>query len=148
MFADMYRARVLAIGCAGVLAFACALLAAKARAGAGDAQKPSNELVKLQQEQVATLREASEVAGQLFAHGVGSIADVNRLNRMLVDAELKSATSHNERVSILQDALAAAKKQEEFASQQAQAGVASALAPLEAKAYRLGIEVSLAEEAK
>jgi len=90
------------------------------------------ELSKLEQEHVATLRKGANMAEQMFAHGLGAIADVNRLNQSLVEA--------------LQDELTTAKKQEELASRQAAAGIATVLAPVEAKAYRLGIEIELSEE--
>ena len=104
------------------------------------------ELSKLEQEHVATLRKGANMAEQMFAHGLGAIADVNRLNQSLVEAELKYAKSSKERASILQDELTTAKKQEELASRQAAAGIATVLAPVEAKAYRLGIEIELSEE--
>jgi outer membrane protein TolC len=109
-------------------------------------RKSSTELVKLQQEQVATLREASNVANQLFAHGLCPVSDADRINHMLAEAELDAAASPQERVQILQKAIDAAKKQEDLASKQAKAGVANALAPLEAKSYRLGLEVKLSAE--
>ena len=108
--------------------------------------KSSTELAKLQQEQVATLREASNLASQLFAHGLCTVSDSDRINHLLIEAELDAATSPQERVQILKKAVDAAKQQEELASQQAQAGVATALAVLEAKLYRLGLEVRLSKE--
>ena len=116
------------------------------RADAAASQAAPPELAKLQQEQIATLREACGIASKMFASGTGSVADADRLNHMLVEAELAAAASAQDRGRILQDALIAAKKQEDIASQQAKLGVATVLAPLEAKAYRLGIEMKLAED--
>jgi predicted metal-dependent HD superfamily phosphohydrolase len=110
------------------------------------APNASSELAKLQQEQIASLREASKMADEMLTHGIGSVSDADRLNHMLVDAELDAATSAEGRIQTLQGAIAAAKKEEGIVSQQVELGVATVMASLEAKSYRLGLEIRLSKE--
>lgn len=115
------------------------------RAEDTDTAAPPQDVLKLQGEQIDTLREATKMADELLAQGVGSVSDANRLNHMLVDAQLSSAATGKTRTRILQEAIAAAKKEEQIADQQAKAGLGTALAPLEAKSYRLGLEIKLSQ---
>jgi outer membrane protein TolC len=105
----------------------------------------SRDVSKLQEERLATLREAAKFAAELYARGVGSLDQVNRCNQLLLDAELESAAG-KQRIEILQNAVTSAKRAEEMATQQYQAGMTTQLAALEAKAYRLRLEIELAKE--
>ena len=146
MLSTLRNTRTFALVVLVVVAVAC-LLRLPSRTEAEPAgATASPELAKLQQEQIATLHEALNMANQMFAAGTGSIEEANRFNHMLIEAQLKAATSLKERMGILRDGLAAAKSQEDLATQKAKLGLATALAPVEAKAYRLGFEVKLAEE--
>ena len=127
------------------LASAChwsAVSAAQTGTGGGG---PSPEYARLQQEQLAALREAATTANQLLLHGAISNADANRLNHLLVEAELAAATSAQERGRVLKAALDAARKEEDRATRQFEAGMVSGVVPLEAKAYRIGIQLKLSD---
>ena len=118
----------------------------RTRAQDPNVSKPAADVVKLQQERIATLREASKLATDLFAQGGGSADDVWRCEQALFEAQLEAAALAKERVQILQNAVESAKRQESFKSKQADAGLVTGLAPLEAKAYRLRMEIKLAHE--
>jgi len=103
------------------------------------------DLSKAGQEEVDTLRNAIDVASQMFSRGLGPAEDVDRLNRTLLQERMRMATSVDERIVALRDALTSAKAQEELASSRFKAGLVSQVAPLEAKAFRLSVEEQLSE---
>ena len=107
--------------------------------------EPSPEYATLQQDRLATLRKAADAANQFMAQGTGSLEQANRLNHELVETELAAAAPAPDRLRVLTDALRAAKNEEDLASQRFNAGLASTVEPLEAKAYRLGIEMKLSD---
>ncbi len=117
-----------------------------ARAATPAQQPPSPAVAKLQQEQVDALRQAAELAKQLFQRGLGEAADVVRLNRELTETRLRMATSPKERATVLSDALATAKAEDDYLAQAFQTGLISALAVQESKAYRLSIEEMICVE--
>ncbi len=100
----------------------------------------SAAVLKLQREQVDALREATELARQLFQRGLGPVEDVNRLSRKLMETRLRIAATPAERAGVLADALAAAKGQDELLAQMFKAGLTNDMVVQEAKAYRLSIE--------
>ena len=106
---------------------------------------PSTELAGLRQQRIETLRQASDVAHRMFAQGMSTAGEVFRIDRSLLDAQLESAASIDERVKLLQNALEIAKQQEDLALRQHKAGLTAPLAPLEARAERLRIAVRLIE---
>jgi outer membrane protein TolC len=81
----------------------------------------------------------------MFEKRLTTAEETFRIDRSLLDAQLESATSVQDRINVLQNALEVAKKQEELASRQQQAGVVGPLAPLEAKADRLGLEIEMSK---
>jgi outer membrane protein TolC len=81
----------------------------------------------------------------MFEQGLTTTGEVFRVNRLLLDAQLEAATSAKDRTKLLQEALQVAKRQEELATTQLQAGAAGPLVPLEAKAERLRVEIQLSE---
>lgn len=104
------------------------------------------DIRKLQEERIAALKEAKTIVLEYYNRGTSSLEDVNRCDRMLVEAELDAATSAKERVDILREAVASAKRGEEFATQRHAAGLCTKVEPLEAKAYRLRRQIELAKE--
>jgi outer membrane protein TolC len=117
----------------------------RTQADPGPASK-SPEIAKLQQEQIATLRQACDLSEKMFEVGTASLGEANRLNHMFVEASINAAPSPKDKSQILQDALTAAKKKEDLSTTRAKAGIGTVLEPVEAKAYRLGIEIKIAEE--
>jgi outer membrane protein TolC len=111
----------------------------------GETNAPG-DVNKLQEERIATLRDAAKLATELYARGMSTPEEVNRCNQQLVEAELDAATSGKQRVEILQNAFTDARRAEELATQQYQAGLITQLGRLEAKAYRLRMEIDLAKE--
>ena len=130
------------IALAGLLA-----LPAGSRGGGSPAAatQPSAELSGLQQQRIETLRQGSGLARQLFARGLVNADEVSHFDRALLEAELDAAASPDERVTVLRRALDAAKGQEDLAVKRAQAGLDTTLAPLQARADRLRVEIQLAE---
>lgn len=120
--------------------------AASAAPAAAEAPGDRPAVATLRQERVATLREAHDVAAKMFASGLGSFEQVARVNHLLVDAELASATTPVARAEILNNAIKDARKQEAMSEQRVKTGTATVLESLEAKAYRLGLEIQLGEE--
>ena len=136
------RHKLIAIGLLGaVAAAALALAPTRSHADAPPPPAPSD----LQRQRTETLRQASNIAHKMFAQGLSNTDEVSRIDRSLMEAQLASATSAQDRLKILEDALDIAKKQEQLTQQQLQAGITSPLAPLEAKAYRLQIEIELSK---
>ena len=78
--------------------------------------------------------------------GICTADEALRCHEMLLDAQLECASSPTERSDVLTKALDYAKSQEDFYNQKAIAGFVSKLATLQAKAYRLKIEIMLATE--
>ena len=118
----------------------------RTQADPGPASK-SPEIEKLQQEQIATLREASDMSQKMFEVGKRFLlGEANRLNHMFIEASLTAAPTLKDKSQILQDALTAARKREDLSTARAKAGIGTVLEPVEAKAYRLGIEIKIAEE--
>jgi outer membrane protein TolC len=137
--------RTIVIGIVGIiLSGAFVLWPAHTRAAAA-ASAPSGDLPKLRQERIATLREASDLAVQLFKQGLLNGEEVHSLNRRLLQAELEGAGSPEQRVAILRKALEVARKQEEFIAQRERSGLVTPLSSLEAKESRLDVEIELAQ---
>ncbi len=110
------------------------------------AQTPGHaDVRKLQQECVATLRQARDLAERQLDSGAGSFDQVERLDQATIDAELALATSPAQRTEALKNGVDAAKKLEVLTQKRLQAGLATTLETLEAKAHRLGLEIKLGE---
>ena len=99
----------------------------------------------LRQQRIETLQQAADISRRMFEQGLTTTGEVFRVNRLLLDAQLEAATSAKDRTKLLQEALQVAKRQEELATTQLQAGAAGPLVPLEAKAERLRVEIQLSE---
>jgi outer membrane protein TolC len=138
-------ARAIVIAASAVVAAAC-LLNRPPRAHADPAVPPS-DAAKLYQAEAATLRQALDETNDMYMRGLTPFSRVLELNRLLLDAQLSGATSLQDRIAILQDALTAAKTLEETIAKQVKVG----LAPdrdgfgLEAKAFRQSIEAREAD---
>jgi outer membrane protein TolC len=126
---------------------ACFLAIGRIRTSASTAPAPDtrSDVVSLRQERVTTLRKAGDIVERLFASGTGTFEQVERTDRQLVDAELALATTPAQRADILNNAFRHAEKQEAVAQQRVKAGLATTLESLEAKAYRLSLEIRLSD---
>jgi hypothetical protein len=140
------KSKILALSFAVVAAGYLASFTTHTRAETSAASAQSPDIAKLQQEHLATLREAVKFEDTLYTSGGASYEDRARLNRALVEAELKYAPSSNDRITILRNALDAARDDEKTLSQMHAIGLANSLTVLDAKSYRLSLEVALAEE--
>ncbi len=100
----------------------------------------------LQQERLATLRQARDLAERQLDSGAGSFDQVERLDQSMIDAELALATTPAQRTEALKKAVDAAKKLEAMSKKRSDAGLATTLETLEAKAHRLSMEIKLGEE--
>ena len=150
MKVDWYTKAVLTV----IAVALCALMASRtsfvppAEAAPADADAPAARpaVAALRQERLATLRQARDVADKHFAGGMGTLEEVERVDHLLVDAELALAATPKERSEILNNSIKDARKQEALSQKRVQAGLATTLDSLEAKAYRLGLEIRLGEE--
>lgn len=114
---------------------------------AAAAQTPGHaDVRKLQQERVATLHQAREMAERQLDSGAGSFEAVERLDQSMIDAELALATTPAQRTEALKKAVDAAKTLEAMSKKRSDAGLATTLETLEAKAHRLNLEIKLGEE--
>ncbi|HEY2589538.1 MAG TPA: hypothetical protein VGI81_27575 [Tepidisphaeraceae bacterium] len=147
---DWYTKAVLTLIAVGLCALALGRtsLVAPAAAAPAVADTPTAPpaVAALRQERLATLREARDTADELFAGGTGTFEHVQQVHRLLLDAELAMAATPKARAEILDNAIKVARKQEALSQKRVAAGVATTLETLEAKAYRLGLEIRLAEE--
>lgn len=141
------RVRVLLLGlCVAAGGIYAARQPSAARAAPAEAPEARPAVVTLRQERVATLQSARDIADRMFASGIGKFEQVERMSRLLVDAQLALATTQKERADILNNAIKDAQKQEAMSEQRVKSGAATALESLEAKAHRLGLEIRLSEE--
>jgi multidrug resistance efflux pump len=102
------------------------------------------ELEELQKERLATLRQFAKLATEGYLKGgTVSYLEVQRANRMLLEAELEQCGSEKERIAVLEKFVAQAKDQEKHAAALNKAGVTPARTVLEAKADRLQVEIAL-----
>jgi outer membrane protein TolC len=101
---------------------------------------------KLQQERVATLHQARDLAERQLDSGAGSFDQVERLDQLSIEAELALATTPAQRTEALKKAVDAAKTLEAMSKKRSDAGLATTLETLEAKAHRLGLEIKLGSE--
>jgi len=116
---------------------------------AAAAQTPGQADVRaLQQERVATLHQARDLAERQLDSGAGTFDQVERLDQLSIEAELALATTPAQRTEALKKAVDAAKKLEAMSQKRLQAGLATTLETLEAKAHRLNLEIKLGEAEK
>ena len=135
---------VLGLLMVGVAAAGALLQAGFARAQA-PATAPLAGLAGLRQQRIDTLRQASDMVRQMYEQGLQTLGDVQRIDRMLLEAQLDAAATDKARAEILGKALAVAKQQEALVSDQLRAGAATPLAALEATAERLKVEAQWTE---
>lgn len=107
---------------------------------------PRPTAVTLRQERIVALREARDIAERQFAGGTATFEQVERVNDQLIEAELASATTPQQRADILSNAVKEAQKQEVVTQKRVDAGSATTLDALEAKAQRLALEIKQSEE--
>jgi len=101
---------------------------------------------QLKQQRVAVLREASDQTSKLFLQGTARFDDVDRLNELLLGAELDAAATPEQRMAVLQKAETLATSQATDAAARADAGLVTQAVVLEAKAHLLEVQIKLAEE--
>jgi outer membrane protein TolC len=114
--------------------------ASKAAAAAPDTRP---DVATLRQERLATLREAGDIAERQYASGTGTYEQVERVDRMLIDAEVAAANTPKQAAEILNNAVKRARQQESIARKRLEAGAVTALDSLEAKAFRLSLELQI-----
>ncbi len=124
-----------------VLAFTSILLAGN-QSHAED-MAPSMEIKKLRLERVEIIRKGLNYASGFYSEGKGSMRNVGMWQRDLLEAELEATELASERVTILQNAVQGASKQEKIAQARYEEGAASEMDVLEAKAFRLRVEIQL-----
>lgn len=116
---------------------------------AAAAQTPGQAGVRaLQQERVATLRQARDLAERQLDSGAGTFEQVERLDQLSIEAELALATTPQQRTEALKKGVDVARTLEAMTQKRLQAGLATTLETLEAKAHRLDLEIKLGEAEK
>src|SRR6185437_12733855 len=95
---------------------------------AAAAQTPGRADVRaLQQERVATLRQARDLAERQLDSGAGSFDQVERLDQLSIEAELALATTPQQRTEALKKAVDAARKLEAMSRKRSDAGLTTTL---------------------
>ncbi len=122
----------------GLQAFLVVDLPCAPRQGSND-----SKLGKLLEERLATLREVASLTKKLYEVGMSSLSEVTRANRALLEAELELCQTDKERIAVLEKMVAQAKLLEEDTGRRFDAGVATHLETLEAKAGRLEVQIAL-----
>ena len=92
MLSTLRKMRTFALTMLVVAVVACVLRLPSRTEAEPAGATASPELAKLQQEQIATLHEAADMANQMFAAGTGSLEEADRFNHMLIEAQLRAAT--------------------------------------------------------
>jgi outer membrane protein TolC len=112
-------------------------------------EKPAaNEKLKaLLQDRLDTTNKAHEMAIQMYTQGVGSYTQVHEAQVAVLGAQLDLCDTKAGRVKVLEVMLTQAKEWEKMVAKRHDAGMANAIEPLNAKAYRLEREIAL-ERAK
>ena len=147
MIASPFHSRfaLIALSLAGVIVIGSLFVAPQGSRAQVPATAPSTGVAALHQQRVEALQQAAAYVRPGYEQGMTTAAEIHRVDRMLLDAQLEAATTDAQRVKLLQKALEMAKKQEEVAAARHAAGQATSLVPLEAKADRLRVEIKLAE---
>jgi multidrug efflux pump subunit AcrA (membrane-fusion protein) len=114
---------------------------------AKDNPEKEASIKKLQKSRLQASRELAKQKTLRFKGDVALVEDVLEATRMLMDAELRSCESNEERIAALQRILATAKENESTSMTIVKCGLARLGTSLKAKAERLRIEIAL-ERAK
>lgn len=103
-------------------------------------------LEQLRSEQVEVLTHASEISAKQYNAGLISFSEMNNCMKALTEAKLDASKTARERAEILAASVAAAKLAETLADAKFKAGLATELEHLEARSYRLKLQIMEAGE--
>jgi hypothetical protein len=107
----------------------------------------SKRVQALLKERLATLKELAAVSKRSYVEGRTTVAEIARINRLLLKAELELCESNQERIAVHERAVALAKECERIAGLRVTAGTDGQASVLTARAERLSAEIAL-ERAK
>ena len=111
----------------------------------GAEPSPENTLDVLQAQRIEVLQQAVEQAEVLYKAATVPYSEVWEAQRTLLEAKLEQNQSSKDRVAILEEYLAGAKKVEQLAIQLGSGARISSREVSQAKAERLRIEIKLAK---
>jgi hypothetical protein len=126
-----------------LLALAAASVASAVDIPTSDAQ---TRVKSLQQELIATWKEAVDSAEALRKNARASVAEVFEVQRQLLDATLDAAETKEERIGILQSIVELQRKWEAWAEGARGSARVSPVEALRAKAARIKAEIALEKE--
>ncbi len=138
-----FRTMAVVLG-ASVAVASFALYPSRSHADAPGAAAAKIETMK--QDRVISLRDASDQVTKAFEQGTGTFDSVDRVNDLLLQAELDAATGPAGRLAVLQKAQTLASNQEAYVTAQAKKGLMPREASFEAQAHLLEVQIKLAEE--
>ena len=108
---------------------------------------PADDDVKrLQRERLALLRQIVDVYRQRYRQGETSLADLFDKERAAHEAALELAETKEQRLQILQELLATARRRHEYVERQIEIAEAPGADALESRAQVLEAEIALARE--
>lgn len=145
---NSYTTAILAVMAVGTYFFVPGGSPADSRTAIAAEAPGHADVRKLQQERVATLHQARDLAERQLDSGAGTFEQVERLDQLSIEAELALATTPQQRTEALKKGVDAAKTLEAMSKKRADAGLATTLETLEAKAHRLDLEIKLGEAEK
>jgi hypothetical protein len=107
-----------------------------------DSQKAVPRVKELQQERLAVLEEIHGAAKQLFLSARTSFDEVHAAAAALLAARIEYADTQKDRIKVCDEAIQEALEWQKAVQQMVQAGRASDLVRLKAKAYVLEIQIA------
>lgn len=118
---------------------------AASRAIAADPQA-NVELSKLVQERIAVVTQMYELTAAAYRQGAASLSEVSEARRALLAARLEAAQTKAERIKVLEETVAFAEQARDVTQRLVEAGEASQVKALQAKADVLTARINLERE--
>lgn len=113
------------------------------KGGIKNQDESTQKIKELQKEQIATLKEMTEAAGELFRRGAASVDEIYEARTLLFQAELDAAETDAGRIKLYEGLVATMKDYEELAIARKMAAQGTHVAVLKVKARRLQAEIAL-----
>src|SRR5947208_756720 len=105
------------------------------------AADPPARVDDLRKERLAVVHEIAKQATAAYKVGTGSYEEMRDATRMVLEAELDQCTTDKERLAVLEQVVAEARKWEDLVAQTIKAGQVPARTGLKARADRLAAEI-------
>ena len=113
------------------------------KGGIKNQDESTQKIKELQKEQIATLKEMTEAAAELFRRGAASVDEIYEARTLLFQAELDAAETDADRIKLYEGLVTTMKDYEELAIARKMAARGTHVAVLKVKARRLQAEIAL-----